>query len=170
MLENFICELYGQPKCKRVNDAREILFKTKLDVGISLPPNQDSLILHIKRSNYQVCIFKKCRENYLKAPSPTEHGWIFYNGILGIQWSTIPPLPDFLTKQVACSCKKTACITNKCRCRLRSILSCTDMCNCNDCCENKKQENLNAETDLIDVDSSESDYESENSIDNSEEV
>lgn len=39
MLEIFACD--GQPKCKKVSDARELLFKTKLDIGISLPPNYD---------------------------------------------------------------------------------------------------------------------------------
>lgn len=160
ILEIFTCELYGQSKCKRVNDEREILFKIKLDIGISLPPNHDSLILHIKRANYQACLLKKCNENYIKAPSPTKHGWVL-NEILDIQWNTIPALPDFLIKQVACSCKKTACLTNKCSCKLRN-LSCSDMCKCNDCCENKIKEIFNAESD---IDYSESDYESESLID-----
>lgn len=48
----FACDLYGQSKFKLVNNAREALFKIKLDVGSALPPNCDFLTCHIKRVNH----------------------------------------------------------------------------------------------------------------------
>lgn len=72
----FVCDLYRQSKCKLVNNAREELFKIKLDVGSTLPPNCDSLTCHIKRVNYPSCINRKCLETYIKEPSPSEQGWL----------------------------------------------------------------------------------------------
>ena len=64
-IERFVCYVYGNSRCKEVdqlrynmlqkkcNNSQEIDPKKTLDLG-SLPPCQSSLLQHIKRVNYQV--------------------------------------------------------------------------------------------------------------------
>lgn len=99
-LEAFVCNLYGYPRIDEINDVRYKLFKLKFRIDVALPPNFYSLLFHIKRAN----IHRKCLESYIKAPSPSEHGWIICNNNIFINWGTLPIAPDFLIKFISCAC------------------------------------------------------------------
>ena len=45
---------------------------------------------------------------------------------------------DSLLEFIACSCKKSKCTTNVCKCR-KVNLKCTDLCDCTSC-ENQKED------------------------------
>ena len=103
-IEQFFCYVYGYPKMKEINALRLYLFKKrcessgridpKKNVDISsLPACSSSLRQHMKRTNYQVRIWKMPMENYHEIPDPTDHGWTI--GLDGLEplWSEKPILP-----------------------------------------------------------------------------
>lgn len=49
-IEAFVCSLYGQKDCSKVNEARYILFSTANREENTMPPNKDSLLKHIQRA------------------------------------------------------------------------------------------------------------------------
>ena len=60
-------KLYGQKNTTDVNAARYNMFRLSKKSEIAMPPNQDSLGLHIQRANYQagmyMCMFNRLPEN-----------------------------------------------------------------------------------------------------------
>ena len=86
-IEEFTCRLYGfGPRVQQVNEAREIKAKhisgSSLDLQpgvtfdlVNFPPCQRVLIQHLKRVNYQVCIWRRAHEQYPEIPSPQEFGF-----------------------------------------------------------------------------------------------
>ena len=141
-LETFVCDLYGYPSYGKINDVRYKIFKLKFRIDVTLPPNFDSLLLHIKRSNYQSNIHRNCLENYICAPSPSEHGWIISDNNICVQWGTLPIAPDFLQKHISCACLKTACSSKKCTCKLKNSV-CSEFCSCESNCQNSNNDSDN---------------------------
>ena len=87
-LEEFVCYLYGV-KTKSVNDARWNIFNQKYkrenkvpDLS-SLPPCQQALYYHSKRSNLVAYIWRKSQQPSFDLPDISEYGW-FADG--QIQW------------------------------------------------------------------------------------
>ena len=87
-LEEFVCYLYGV-KTKSVNDARWNIFNQKYksenkvpDLS-SLPPCQQALYYHSKRSNLVAYIWRKSQQPSLDLSDISEYGW-FADG--QIQW------------------------------------------------------------------------------------
>jgi hypothetical protein len=64
---NCMAKLYGQKNTTDVNAARYNMFRLSKKSEIAMPPNQDSLGLHIQRANYQagmyMCMFNSLLEN-----------------------------------------------------------------------------------------------------------
>lgn len=54
-LELFTCMLYGQSNTQSVNIARYNMFRLANKSEFGMPPNQDALLEHTKRANYQSC-------------------------------------------------------------------------------------------------------------------
>ncbi|KAJ8408195.1 hypothetical protein AAFF_G00264230 [Aldrovandia affinis] len=77
--EEFTCRLYGfSPRIKKVDEAREIKIKKicgsslELRQGLSVdlstfPPCKRVLLEHMKRVNFQVCVWKRAHEHYPKS-------------------------------------------------------------------------------------------------------
>ena len=51
--EEFVCNLYRKGDLKEVNIARAAIFSTGRHLEDSLPPNQDTLKMHLYRTNYR---------------------------------------------------------------------------------------------------------------------
>ena len=106
-IEKLTCVLYGNKKLACVNKLRLQLLQKKcnnedkldptksVDLS-SLPPCLSSLTQHIKRTNYQVAIWKKADENFPEIPSPEDHGWVFNNDILEPHWCEGEIIPEEL--------------------------------------------------------------------------
>ena len=105
MLEEFTCALYGRTKDKDVNKVRTDKLKEKCGINkldpkkdfhiASLPPCRMALEQHIRKSNYQVGIWKRAHINNPEIPDPTEgHGWIKIDGCLEPCWVDGPILPQ----------------------------------------------------------------------------
>ena len=103
-IEHFVCYVYGYPRIKSVNALRLHLLRRKCEKNgkldpkknvylANLPPCFSSLVEHIKRSNYQVKIWREAAENFPEIESPTLHGWAF--GVCGLEpvWTDKPILP-----------------------------------------------------------------------------
>ncbi|GBM51894.1 hypothetical protein AVEN_90489-1 [Araneus ventricosus] len=104
-LEAFVCELYGYPSTDQINDVRYKIFKLKFKIDVTFPPNFESLLLQIKRSNYQANIHRRCLKNYIDAPITSASGWVICDKNISVQWSTMPIAPDFFAKtHLLCMC------------------------------------------------------------------
>lgn len=128
VLEEFVCKLYGQIS-KDINETRYKLFCISSPSEQNLPPTKDVLREHCKRCNYQAAIHRKCFEQYISAPSPTDQGWKMEDGKLVLNWSTMGQVPAELLKFIHCGCRTGNCDKGRCSC-LDDKLPCTDYCKC----------------------------------------
>ncbi|KAJ8359919.1 hypothetical protein SKAU_G00164440 [Synaphobranchus kaupii] len=69
--------------------------KLKTKSTIPLPPDDDSLNLHIERANF--IAYCQLHYNLFEHPSPIGHGWELVNGKCRPVRHTLPPLPQQLT-------------------------------------------------------------------------
>jgi len=121
-----------------VNEARYKIFCMAKSSEMSLPPTRDALRQHCKRSNYQAAIHRRALQQFISAPSPTNHGWIVKNYELMIYWMSKDPASEAVLLTVHYRCKAGACSTAKCSCHFK--LACTDFCKCSKNCLNKKND------------------------------
>ena len=136
-LEEFVCRLYGQ-KVNLVNNARHI-FRLTCKSDHTLPPNNDSLGLHVQRANCQTAIWRRCLKPTIDKPLPLGHGWMSDpddTQLLAVQWMRNPPAPSGLVQLVNCGCKSN-CASNRCSCK-SADMPCTDLCQCSEDCTNAK--------------------------------
>ena len=89
ILESYVCKLYGKKHEESVNEARYNFFKDTYekkniipDLSI-LPPCQDTLKLHCKRSNFVAAQWRLSTSNTINASSPIGYGW---NSDFSIEW------------------------------------------------------------------------------------
>ena len=148
-LNHYVCQLYGHKETDDVNRVRFVIFKSGKFSEESLPPTEDSLLLHTRRANYQAYIWRNAVTPILRLPSASDHGWEVSNDGLEITWTSLPVAPDSLLSFISCGCK-SGCSSNRCSCK-KASLKCSDLCKCKDC------ENGNGETSLED-DTEEVDY------------
>jgi hypothetical protein len=104
-LEEFTCALYGRPRITSVNDLRyQMLIEKCGDDGkinpslnidmANMPPCRQCLVQHIKRSNYQVAIWKRANIAVPDLPNPTDgHGWTLHDGKIEPLWVDGDVLP-----------------------------------------------------------------------------
>ena len=86
-VENFVCRLYSA-KANTVNGARYELYKNGR-TSSALPPNDDALNLHLKRSVYQTRIWRDVSQQ-LTEVSPVGSGWCLSDGQLSLKWTERP--------------------------------------------------------------------------------
>ena len=136
-LEAFTCSIYGSKAIKDVNELRYAIFCTKKgDIeSHQLPPCQDSLRNHIRRSNYQSLIWNRCPLPHQRIAALEQHGWEYDGEVVSVKWMNGPPAPDAVLAFLSCDCKKK-CVQEKCCC-MQNGLRCTDLCRLKDC-ENAK--------------------------------
>jgi hypothetical protein len=80
----------------------------------AMPPNKESLKLHIMRANCQARIYKCSLKQHIMAPPPAGQGWKVVDSSMVLQWSTMPVAPDAVQKYVHCNCRKSSCNNNLC--------------------------------------------------------
>lgn len=95
-----LSKVYGESANATCGQARASKWhKLKKKSTMLLPPDDDSLDLHVQRTNY----ITYCQLHYklTEHPSPIGHGWEILNGKCRPVRHTVPPLPHNLT---AASC------------------------------------------------------------------
>lgn len=132
-LEDFVCQVYC-PKYKGADlaETRWHLFRKSAKKIDLLPPTKGSFIQHLKRANFQCRIWRQADEAMQDIGDPVDHGWQkdeqgSYHAI-GFDY---PVAPNNIIELIKCGCK-TGCVTDRCHC-WKKQLSCTDMCECEDC-------------------------------------
>ena len=71
ILEEYTCRLYGDKKNSKINECRFNMFvKKNIPTPERLPPTQDALLLHCKRVNYQVYLWKQALQNNIDIKDP----------------------------------------------------------------------------------------------------
>ena len=139
--EKYICQLY-EPNGEEsdINLLRFRLFCSKGLENDKLPPCKDSLMMHIKRANYQCALWKQATEKYPCIPSPTENGWVKESNGLKPVFMTQEAVPKHLVELTVCHCKTSKCAMKKCRC-VKNNLKCTSSCSCRkSVCQNVDQD------------------------------
>ena len=134
-IEAFVCKLYLPTEdLSSVADVRWWLFKKKQAQSEGLPPTQAALRPAIMRAHYQAIIWNSDIIANPTLPDPTEFGFDLVDGHYKPVMTSLPPAPQAVLDLVKCSCKKTRCTTNRCKCR-KNGLNCTDLCSCCEDCE-----------------------------------
>lgn len=142
-LVKYVCHLYGYEHESDVNMVRYQAFTSGKFEEESLPPNTDSLTMHIHRAAYQCHIWRNATLPELNTGNITDHGWgIDEDGIVYVKWMNMLPAPASILEFVNCKCTK-GCANNRCSCR-KSSLQCTELCKCQDC---QNSEGANDESD-----------------------
>ena len=99
--EAYVCMLFGS-KIKSVDDTRFEMFIKKhsnqnkiIDLCV-LPPCYSSLILHMRRANFEAAMWKRSDQSIIEFPEILDHGW---NIDGSIDW-IVEALPDDFTEMV----------------------------------------------------------------------
>ena len=83
-LNKFVCLMYGDKESEEVDKWRFALFKMGKCFDHQLPPTCDSLLQHIRRSNYQAAIWLQSLQAEMDIPPVNENGWHVSDGELEI--------------------------------------------------------------------------------------
>ena len=98
-LEDFTCKLFGKTHITKIDDHRLYMMKEKCGTEETISPHNIDLAtlpraVHIRRVNYQVCVWKRAHELFPEVPSPLEgHGWTMVNGCMEPLWTDGDILP-----------------------------------------------------------------------------
>lgn len=145
-LEEFVCVLYGK-KMSSIDTLRHQLFCAKggkVDPE-QLPPCKSSLALHIRRANYQACVWRRALNANPRIPSPNGHGWDADDTNISIKWLDASPAPEEILELLNCLCKRS-CKRETCCC-IQAGLLCTEICTAT--CDNMLSEEISQDSDDI---------------------
>ena len=92
-----------------LDELRYLLFCQKRQRSEALPPTSDSFIQHLKRSNYQVLVWRKSLVGNHDLPEPQCSGWKEEDGVLCPILMTSNPAPESIIELTTCNCKKSLC-------------------------------------------------------------
>ncbi|XP_014661606.1 PREDICTED: uncharacterized protein LOC106804783 [Priapulus caudatus] len=114
----------------------------------SLPPTHAALRAAIMRAHYQALIWSVDVVANPELPSPDDYGWYLVEGQYRPVMTTLPPAPEAVIHLVRCSCAKTKCSSNHCKCR-KAGLRCTELCSCSegDGCDNMPDDDVGQDDD-----------------------
>ena len=75
-MEKFVCSLYNDVNCCKVNDTRYKLFCKNQNLQLyQLPPTHAALQKHLQRANYQVYVWKHALDARILNQGPDGQGW-----------------------------------------------------------------------------------------------
>ena len=120
-------------ECTSTNDLRYEIFRQKNGKVQSgqLPPCEDVLYLHAKRTNYQAGIWRRFLQRSPAVPNPDGHGWEINDRCIQVSRMSGLPAPEAISEFFSCNCKKI-CKGPSCPC-VRNNLKCTAACRLTDC-------------------------------------
>ncbi len=126
-LERLVVVMYDRTSpLTSINEAREELFcKRRLSVE-RMPPTQDVLLQHCKRSLYQAEIWTTSMQVQQMLPSPEDYSWTKTSNSWAPVWITIPDVSKACRELVKCSCKGNC---SNCTCAKANIV-CSPLYKC----------------------------------------
>ena len=139
VINKFIVWVYGG-KDVSLNKFRLSLFKASSINNLrELPPSENGLELHVRRSQYQAGHVLGNSTSQLTTPPVDVSGWKLQNGTLLIDWTTSNISHELLNKLIK-TCKCQANTDNEkyksCTCSTLE-LQCLDQCKCSRKCSNR---------------------------------
>ena len=139
VINKFIVFVYGGINIT-LNSYRFLLFKASSSNNLrDLPPSEDGLELHIRRSQYQAGHVWGNSTSQFPTPPLEECGWSLNNGRLSIQWVKSNDGEALINKVIkTCKCQivlQNELKCNSCTCSTQNIL-CLDQCKCSRSCSN----------------------------------
>ena len=136
LLERFVVLMYDRTSnSKDVNEARMQFFTRNSRKFDAIPPTQDALLQHVKRTAYQAGpIWGQALKPSPIIQSPQHWGWVLDDGDRRPLWTTLPEITKSCQELVKCACEKGC--QGGCSCR-KVNLHCTALCKCRDKCENR---------------------------------
>lgn len=151
-LEKFVVSLFGAKKstCKTLAELRWFHFQRYQHEADKLPPTFDALKYKIFRSHFIAMVLKRSHQPLQSLPIPDDYGWETEQGSFSPIMTRNLPAPVALIEMSSCSCQ-TGCKTNRCGCKKKNNLTCTDLCKCKDC-ENFDDDDTDIHIDVNDVD------------------
>ena len=134
VLERFICSVFcNNTNIKDLENARWFIWTQTMSIE-KLPPTFVAFVQAVKRPWYASKILGQGNILMQKVPDPLESGWTLINSVFEPITSDDPIGPDSVVESISCGCK-TSCRSKRCSCR-KVDLCCTELCSCNDVCEN----------------------------------
>lgn len=128
--QRFVCLLYDKDYpsngCNDVDMVRFEAFCRRTKDVERIPPTNDALMLHLKRSVYQASIWALAYQPQIPAENPEQHGWMIEDNKLVPVWKTLPLAKDVFNLEVKCTCSG---VCSSCKC-IKTKLKCTRMCKC----------------------------------------
>ena len=109
-----------------VNGAREEIFCQRNHSMEKIPPTQDALLQHTRRTLYQAGIWTTCTQTQPEIPSPEEFSWTMESGRWVPVWITLPEVSKACSQLIKCSCKRNC---TRCMC-VKANLNCSPLCTC----------------------------------------
>ena len=126
-IERFIVVLYDRTSpLTLVNDAREELFCKRNRSVDRLPPTQDALLQHVRRSIHQAGVWTTSTSTQQTIPSPEGFSWTMTSSSWIPVWMTIPEVSKACRELIKCCCKGNC---SNCTCAKAGI-ACSPLCNC----------------------------------------
>ena len=92
-----------------------------------LPPTSGALNQHILRAHLQARIWSQDLVIHPQIPDPCQLGWFEEDGRLRPVLSHKQAAPEAVVELVKCSCSRSACSRNTCKCKANN-LHCTEIC------------------------------------------
>ena len=135
-LEQFTIGMYSQiVQTDSINEARLLLFRDLLKPIDQIPPSQEALFQHARRSIFAANIWWKSGEKNPEYLDPSKWGWTLDDEKK--MWkpflTALPAVSKGCLNMASCGCRK-GCVGN-CKCRKNS-LRCTSVCHCRGLCKN----------------------------------
>ena len=129
IIQRFVINMYikSSPLTK-VNDTRMEIFCKKNQSMENLPPTEDALKQHVKRSIFQAGIWSSSFIFKPIIPSPSLYGWKETEKVWKPDWITIPEVSESCRDLVKCGCSGDCQIRCKCK---GANLPCSALCKCN---------------------------------------
>jgi hypothetical protein len=132
-LERLTVVLYDKASdLEHVDEARKELYCQKERTMDTIPPTQDALLQHSKRSIYQAGIWSTSDQSEQHAPTPEGWGWTLDEDSQSWVpvWSTIPVASKACSELVKCGCTSLNGCGARCACK-KALWKCTLLCSCN---------------------------------------
>lgn len=126
-IEQYFMNLYGSQEEDTINNLRKTIFCHKTQNPEKLPPTQNALLHHCKRSIYQASIWASANMTEMTLPDPCKFGWKKEANRLLPIWINVPIAANICQEITKCGCKKKC--SNSCSCT-RKVLNCTALCKC----------------------------------------
>ena len=128
------------------------MFSKKQADSNRLPPTLAALKGKVSRAHYITLLWKSAHINSPSFPDSNDYGWLFNEKdqvFEPVMTSLVPP-PEYIIHITACNCK-TNCSTSRYKC-LKNGLNSSDMCGCENCENDEKNEEMFRESQAGDGD------------------